>query len=153
MKLTLKAIIGTVLLMVVMFSACGSLDDGTVYISKITRLTPEEVIAGPFAGKNKIELTDKDGYLSFFYNDDEFVLGDSLVYVPVSDKVALTEFKIMNSNLVDLLELITNKKDSVISTLTSELQLTNNFKTQITVLMNELEEGLALISEDDSNEN
>lgn len=151
MKFTI--LILSILAFLLLFSACGSLDDGSAYISKITRLTPEEVIAGPFAGKNKIELTNKDDLLDWFYTDQEFNLGDTLVYVPVSDKVALTELQIMNSNLVDLLELITNKKDSVISTLTSELQLTNNFKTQITALMNELEEGLALISEDDSNEN
>lgn len=151
MKFTI--LILSILAFMLLFSACGSLDDGSAYISKITRLTPEEVISGPFAGKNKIELTNKDDFLDWFYTDQEFSLGDTLVYVPIADKVALTELQIQNTKLVDLLANQQVNSELIISTLTSELQLSTNFKTQVKALMNELEEDLVLISEDASNEN
>jgi len=98
-------------------------------------------------------LTDKNDLHSWFYTNKEFILGDSLVYVPISDKVELTELKIQNTKLVELLANHQVNSELTISTLTNELQLSNNFKTQVKALMSELEEGLVLISEDESNEN
>ena len=132
--------------------ACGSHDDGTVFVQEIGNVSQNNIDSGLYGGKFKVELKDRDNLTSWIYTDTEYTLGDSLSLVSMSQIGVLADLKTSNVQLRGIRRTLTATveqaiiheatQDSIINALRSELstktgQLAEavNFKTQVKALI------------------
>lgn len=152
MKLTLSTIVFSAL---VMLAACGSIDDGTQYVQEIEGVSQEGIESGRYGGKYKVELKDRDGITTWIYTDIEFIVGDSLSLIPMSQAGLLSNLQTSNVELTATIEQdviqvaiqdsIINALRSELSTKTGQLAEALNFKTQVKSLIAEVESPVATI--------
>lgn len=154
MKLNLKAVFSffnpfVLLAFVMLVVACGSKDDGTMFVEKIGTISEADIESGIYSGKFKVKLKDRDGFKYWIYTNTEFTVGDSLVLVPFSQDSAFSGLQTTNVALaatVEASQATAAVQDSIINVLlyrasAMEAQLAEamNFKTQVKALIAEVE--------------
>lgn len=114
-----------ILAMSFIFAACGSRDDGTRFIKDISIVSTADQQSGLYPANFKIELTDKDGNLDWFYTNTNYSVGDTLTFILVP---LLAE---LEANVKNLEVQVTN--------LTAELAKEIDFRSKVKALIVEFE--------------